>query len=502
MKRFTNRDTNHSFSSVFIGTLLFSWLFIPEFSLAQGPDTLWTRIYGGNGSQGVTSVQQTTDGGYMIAGGTNDSLGGEYDFYLIKTNSIGDTLWTRTYGGASTDNCYAACQTNDGGYILAGLTDSFIPGTRAPYVVKTDSLGDTLWTHAYRRDEIEVIHAVQQTSDGGYILVGHTSSLTSNRDFLLIRTNNRGDTLWTRSYGINSLLNIEEASDVQQTVDGGFIITGTSTQIWPGEQRIYMVRTDGFGDTLWTKLFGSEENSRTANTIIQTTDNGYFLTGDITIDYSEDIYAMKTNSQGNVLWEFSHDGGSPHEWARGVFQTSDGGYIIAGGTNVFSSAGGNYCLLIKIDESGDTLWTREYELSRLITMSSFGRTADGGYILAGQIETYELFTSDIFLIKTEPDVSATPKTNPVITKEFALHQNYPNPFNASTQIIFDLPKTELVTLKIYNVLGREVTTIINELCSPGQHSVLVDGSNLTSGIYFYRVEMKSKCETKKMLLLK
>jgi hypothetical protein len=487
-------------ASHFAPLLVFLLLFLPTLSLAQGPDTLWTRAYRRVGDQIAASVRQATDGGYMIAGSMNDSLGGDYDFYLIKTNDEGDTSWTRTYGGDSDDVCASACQTRDGGYILAGFTDSFGQGARNPYVIKTDMLGDTVWTRAYGGDEAGAVNSVCQTNDGGYIFAGYTSSLLMGQDIYLIRTNGNGDTLWTRSYGISSLFDNEVATDVRQVADSGFVVAGTSTQTWPGEQHIYMVRTDGSGDTLWTRIFGGEDD-QTASVVIQTRDGGYFLVGNATRDYLQDIYAMKTDSQGNRLWEFRHDGGSDREGACGALQTSDGGFVIAGGSNVYGAIE-VYSLLIKINELGDTLWTHKYILSYPQIAVSFQGTQDSGYIIGGTMLNVESFEKDIFLMKTRPDLSDAPMIHPVTVEGFALHQNFPNPFNASTRITFKLPTTSPVSLKVYDLLGREVANLMDGMRTPGHYSISFDGSNLPSGIYIYRIETGSLREAKKMILLK
>ncbi|MFH1010077.1 MAG: hypothetical protein V1784_02440, partial [bacterium] len=152
-------------------------LFIIVFqSFAQPPDTLWTRTYGGSSYEDAYSVQQTADGGYVLAGYTETFGGGNGDVYLVKTNSQGDTLWTRTYGGSTWDWAESVQQTSDGGYIMAGVTNSFGAGNEDFYLVKTNSQGDTLWTRTYGGNNADDALSVQQTADGGYIVAGGTYS--------------------------------------------------------------------------------------------------------------------------------------------------------------------------------------------------------------------------------------------------------------------------------------------------------------------------------------
>jgi hypothetical protein len=162
-------------------------------------DTLWTRTYGGTDYDYSYSVQQTSDGGYIIAGWTS-SFGNQDQFYLVKTNSRGDTLWSRTYGGTNNDWCFSAQQTADMGYIIAGETNSFGNSWQA-YLVKTNASGDTLWTKTYGGAGSDCGYSVQQTSDTGYIVAGWTNSFGNGYQVYLIQTNAAGDTLWTRVYG-------------------------------------------------------------------------------------------------------------------------------------------------------------------------------------------------------------------------------------------------------------------------------------------------------------
>jgi len=161
-------------NSIFLTVLL--GLFLVSTAIADPGDTLWTRTYGGSFPDVGKCVQQTSDGGYILAGWTMSFGAGNYDFWLLKTNANGDTLWTRTYGGESYDYGYSVQQTTDGGYIIAGYTKSFGAGNYDFWLLKTDANGDTLWTRTYGGSEIDYSHSVQQTADGGYIITGYTKS--------------------------------------------------------------------------------------------------------------------------------------------------------------------------------------------------------------------------------------------------------------------------------------------------------------------------------------
>ena len=182
-----------------IGAAL-SVLLLLSFAQAQ---RRWKQNYGGSRVEMGYSVQQTSDAGYIVTGFTTSYGAGRNDVYLIKTNTVGDTLWTRTYGGTHNDEGYSVRQTTDGGYIVAGATASFADTLNGDvYLIKTNANGDTLWTRTYGGSVSDTGYFVQQTSDGGYVVAGYTNSFgAGGYDVYVIKTNSSGDTLWTRTYG-------------------------------------------------------------------------------------------------------------------------------------------------------------------------------------------------------------------------------------------------------------------------------------------------------------
>jgi hypothetical protein len=209
-------------------------------------DTVWTRTYGGTDHDFGWSVQQTADSGYIIAGRTASFGAGNYDVYLIKTDASGNALWTRTYGGTSGDYGRSVQQTADGGYVIAGYTSSFGAGDMDVYLIKTNSSGDTLWTRTFGGTDEDWGRSVQQTADGGYIVTGGTCSLGAGYfDAYLIKTNAYGDTLWTRTYGGTGA---DWGESVQQTADGGYIVAGTAESVGVGSANVYLIKTDALGN--------------------------------------------------------------------------------------------------------------------------------------------------------------------------------------------------------------------------------------------------------------
>jgi hypothetical protein len=487
-----------------IFTILFLLVCVQATLAQPSPDTLWTRTYGGSNEDRARAVQPTAEGGYVIAGWTWSFGAGFYDFYLVKTNSQGDTLWSRTYGGSSYDVAASVQETDSGGYIIAGYTNSFGAGTPTYtniWLVRTDSQGDTIWTSTYGGNSSDEASSVQQTSDRGYIVAGNTLSYgAGGADYYLVRVSSQGDSLWKKTYGGSG---DEYAYCVRQMDDDGYIIAGTTRSFGVGTPtytNIWLVRTNSGGDTLWTRTYGGS-SGEAASCVQPTTDGGYIVVGS-TYSFGAgqwDFYLVKTDFQGDTLWTRTY-GGSNMDWAYSVQQTADGGYIVAG--NTASSGEGSYDFyLVKTNSQGAMVWTRTYGGSNSDGAYSVRQTSDGGYIIAGETNSLGAGNMDFYLVKTGPELAVEP---PAVSlpNEYALFQNYPNPFNPVTTIQYNVSGTGFVSLKVFNPLGQEVVTLVQGIVPAGSHAVAWDATNLPSGIYFLRMNAGEFVQTRKMVLLK
>jgi hypothetical protein len=467
-------------------------------TLAQpNPDTLWTWIYDGGGDDYASCIQQTTDGGYIVAGQKGVHL------CLIKMNGQGDTIWTRVCGWYFESHASSVQQTADGGYMVAGYADVLALPEWDFYLVKTDSLGDTLWTRTYGGTGFA--YSAQPTCDGGYIMAGDAWPFASDfADFCLVKTNSDGDTLWMRTYGGNDW---EEAYSAQQTTDSGYIAAGWTNSFGAGNEDFYLVKTNGQGDTLWTRTYGGSGTDR-AFSVQQTADGGYVSVGwtnsfDAGPPPYEAIYLVRTDGQGDTLWTRTY-GGNRGDDAYSVQQTADGGFIIAGSSYSFG-AGWYDFYLVRTNSEGDTLWTRTYGGDDRDVALSIQQTSDGGYVMAGITSSFGPGVpsfSNMYVVKTGPEESGTEMSTIGVPSQYILYPAFPNPFNPSAQITFALPKTEIISLKIFNLMGQEVVTLADGMQSAGTHVVSFDGSALPSGIYFYRLQAGSFVQTHKMVLLK
>ncbi len=270
------------------------------FAQPQQPDTLWTRTFGGSSSDYGYSVQQTLDGGFIVTGSTRSYSALNRDVYLIKTDPFGNQQWYRTFGGNHGDESYSVQQTMDNGFIILGQSNSFSIDGYDVYLIKTDSLGNQLWSQTFSINEHDYARHAQQTLDGGYIIVGYTGDYGPGYfDAFLIKTDSLGNQQWRRIYDEN----LDEVGFcVQQTLEGGYIITGYIGYSGTLTSDVYLIKTDSSGNQLWSQTFGGNFND-IGRCVQQTNEEGYIITG-MQCFYGtnyDDVYLIKTDSVGCQL---------------------------------------------------------------------------------------------------------------------------------------------------------------------------------------------------------
>ncbi len=360
---------------------------------ADGPPVEWFKTFGGAQQDYGESVRQTSDGGYVVAGATASFGAGDYDAYLVKTDSSGNLVWQATFGGTDFDHASSVDVTQDGGYILGGDTVSLEP--RGLWLVKTDSAGVKEWERAYGGGGCGGVRAC---SDGGYIIVGSIGA-PSLEDVYLVKTDSNGEVLWTSTFGGSSY---DYPNCVEQTADGGYVVAGYSASGETPGNKVYLAKTDLEGNLEWQRLFDGLGEINDGRCVKQTDDGGYIVVGYGGEFGDFDMYAIKTDSDGEMVWDGAYGQyGWPDE-ARCVVQTADGGYVIAG--SAYSDYYWHTCV-VKTDSSGNLIWETTFGMNLLCEVVV--EASDGGYVTAGTDQTLP-GNDSMWLAKLSP---ATPPPN-------------------------------------------------------------------------------------------
>jgi len=256
--------------------------------------------FGGANYDNGQSVLQTIDDGFIIAANTQSFGNGDYDFWLIKTDSQGNEEWNQTFGGSGWDNAYSIQQTNNGGFIITGHTESFGSGDFDVWLIKTDSQGNEEWNQTFGGSYYDIGFSVQQTTDGGYVIAGCTDLLgTDYTDVWLIKTDSQGNEEWNQTFGESYS---ESGFSVRQTFDNGYIITGRKYSSSGPHYDVWLIKTDSNGNEEWNQIFGGNDYDD-ARSVMQTTDGSYIITGS-TQTFSNggyDVWLIKTDSYGNTV---------------------------------------------------------------------------------------------------------------------------------------------------------------------------------------------------------
>jgi hypothetical protein len=442
----------------------------------------FAKTYGGIYGEWARFVQQTSDGGYILAGGTTSFGAGSYDIFFIKMDANGNVQWDKAFGGTDDDRAYSVQQTSDGGYIVAGYTTSFGASLSDIFLVKTDASGNIQWAKTYGGTDYDLAYSVRQTSDGGYILAGETRSLgAGDYDIFLIKTDASGNLQWAKTFGGTSW---DGASSVQQTSDGGYIVAGYTQSFGAGDYDVFLMKTDASGNVQWDKTYGGTSTDG-ATSVQQTSDGGYILAG-ITASFGVggyDIFLIKTDASGNLQWTKTYGGGN-YDDASSVQQTSDGGYILAGWTTSFG-AGYSDVFLVKTDASGNLQWAKTYGGTDEDGAYSVRQISEGGYIVAGSTISFGASSDDIFLVKTDPSgnmgsCSIIQNASPTVTAPSPT-VNTPSPSVSSPSPTFNSPSPTITspTLTVSAPCPLSISEscqITSGLITPYKGGIKVSGS--------------------------
>ena len=396
---------------------------------------VWEQTFGGESTDKGYSVQQTTDGGYILTGSTFSYGNGQRDVFLLKTDNNGSQLWLKTFGGLNNDEGFSVKQTSDLGYIVCGRTNSFGNNYSDVFIIKTDINGDTIWTKIIGGNVSERGYSIEETDDDGYIFTGYSNSYGNGllTDIFLVKLDVNGNLQWDQVF---TQTNESVGNSVKQTQDGGYIICGSKRGGLLGENDVFVIKTNSNGIEQWNKTYGGNSIDE-GHSISQTLDGGFIICGSKTFsgEFNKTLWVIKTDINGDTLWTktFNNLNYSSSE-GYSIKQTSNGDYVITGIIETWQPTDKQFVYILKLDNYGDQIW---YNLFSKSGFSNEGReiceTSDGGFIIIGSSSLDQgSGYNDIYLIKTDDQGNIT--------------SNYE----------IQLSKPDRIIDKTVNILGQEV----------------------------------------------
>jgi hypothetical protein len=479
-------------------------------AFAQSPPTMeWQKCLGGSLQDLAFSIQHTSDGGYIVAGNTGSNDGdvsgnhGPHDIWVVKLDSTGDLQWQKCLGGSVTDLGRCIQQTSDGGYIVAGYTSSIdgdVSGNHGStdyWVVKLSATGDLQWQKCLGGTYYDYAHAIQQTTDGGFIVAGYTNSndgdVSGNHasdDYWVVKLSGTGELQWQKCLGG---YDDDEARAIQQTTDGGYIVAGY-TKSNDGDVSgnhgyidYWVVKLNATGDLQWQKCLGGTLDE-IAYSIYQTDDGGSIVAGytrstdgDVSGNHGfYDYWIVKLNGTGDLQWQKCL-GGSGADYAYSIQQTIDSGYVVAGYTNsnngdVSGNHGSYDNWVVKINDTGDLQWQKCLGGANVEFAFSIQQATVSGYIVAGYTASNDGDVSgnhgggDYWVVKLYECGGIVQNTND--SGNGSLRDVISCAWDGAT-IIFTLPPMSQITLTTGEIVIDKNLT----LSGSGINQLIISGNN-------------------------
>ncbi len=421
------------------------------------------------------------DGGFLLAGYSERFNQHNAQAWLVRVDSIGNLVWEYPYG--FTDYANAVVQTPDGGFVAAGWGS---PGWYMEFMLlKTDSLGNQVWLQHYPEARGAAYDMVP-TADGGFVISGQVEYL-SGPDAYLMKTDPDGNVLWNHTYDLGGM---ERFTKVAACQDGGFMMVGRHNVEINGSVSLFAIRVDHKGDTLWQRVY-ERPGSQFANDVKGLADGSLVVVGtNLATDNNygaNDNFIACLSDNGEILWWRNFGSPDSSEGLRAVLPVNDG-FLVAGGLGVQNEIVSR-AYLAKCDLAGNHIWHRVFNVRDYSCLIGVTPLADGRYVLAGKtgcIISPFIYAPDAFFLRTGPDESlAANDPRESVPTEFAIGV-CPNPFNSIAQISLSVPRSQVLTLALFDVTGRQVKTWGNYRLNAGMNHLTIDGQELTSGIFFLR----------------
>jgi len=456
--------------------------------------TIWSKYYNKDVRDEAYFVSPTSDSGCIITG-VADGYDRTYDLYVLKINSSGDTLWSRTIGGIQTqERGFCIRQTIDSCYIVTGFIED--SGYNI-FLLKLNSAGETLWLRTYGKG---VAGSVIQTSDNGYLIAADRDTL-SDRYACLIKTDSYGNVVWSKEYDITSPITF----CVLETSEGDFVI-GCYGFSESESKNVEMYCTDSLGNVKWQIL---NENYVSIRSVIELPGNFIVGVGSISNHYEGKLRILKIDILGNIIFEKEYEMGGYLTGTDVELLDSNKLIISVNGEGYGDVITNQWALLLMTNLNGDTLWTQIINDTKSDTRSgqlnSIAKISNNQLYAAGWFYKSPDYNWDFWItkFKIDPTVNGVNFKNESNTAEsFLLEQNYPNPFNPTTTIEYYIPKTSHIIISIYNINGQKIDELVNHQQQSGYYTFKLNAINYSSGVYFYQIKVEDFQQVKKCLLIR
>jgi hypothetical protein len=469
-------------------------------------ETVWMHTYGGASADGFRQAIPTGDGGFVAVGYTYSFGSGDVDVFLVKTDSAGDTLWARAYGGPSLDYGHSVCQTDNGDYVLAGYTMSYGSGGEDVYLIRVDSAGDTVWARTYGGAQLDDAKGVCFTSDGCIVVAGQTESFGAGlSDVYLLKIDGAGDTLWTRAFGSTDS---DWAMSVCELADGAYGVSGSTGSI-SATRDAYLLKVDAGGNLVWDYNYGSTEDYMQdyGAGAIALADSGIVATGWRTDQYRGDpLQAGFLRVDGIGVQQSYRKYAEPYyEYGSSVCETADDGFLICG-SNKNSSTHRNDLFLVKRVQGSGWVWDQTLGGDGSDWGCSVVEVEPGNYLVAGYTESWGSGSFDGWLIKMkEEDASAPDRAG--VGSALYLAAPSPNPFRPMASLRFTVASATHVDLSIFDVTGRRVAVLREGYTEPGEYTATWHGrdsvgAEVSPGVYLVRLAAGDEVVARKLVRLK
>lgn len=465
--------------------------FIRLSSYCQQPT--FQKVYDTLGFYYANCVRQTLDHGYILCG-SNYTTTNAQDAAIIKTDSAGNLEWVKTYGSFPTDGAICLETTNDSCYMVFGIKDASLSSQDDCWLLKLNWQGDTLFSKILSFGTGQnTPKFCDKTLDGNYILLGYTTVIGNGlQDIYLMKLNDQGDTLWTKTYGSSSG---DIGNCVKQTADSGYIITGYTGGFNASIVDAYTIKTDKNGDTLWTKTFGFN-NADFGKAVAETPDHGFLVAASSydTAGTGYNLLLLRYDPSGLLNW-FKEYFIPVEDEPIAIYAIPNGGYMI-GGVLGNPITHGYLVSLMKIDESGDSIWTRTFQYSVTSSDMPFSLipVIDGGFVLAGQSDDGPF--SRGYMLKTDSVGEIYDGVSEVRLKNELII--FPNPVHSRINIASRNEISEDIEYEMFDISGKIV------IAGKKRKEIIIDQINielLPSGFYLLRISIgKEEFRTYKILV--